>query len=463
MKTVLKTNKRTSFSFSLKRLLMLMVAVMTVMTFFACTGDDPAKEDENGGNGGNGGGNGGNGQGMVWVDKKGGKNETLADLDAALWYLMTSGLGDYTVRIGENQHITSNYNFFMQKGLNVTLKAESGTVEITRKVDLPKHFFVMMEATLTLDKGITLKGLGDSESIENEDGGIEVVEKGKLIMNEGSKLTNFGNKIDGSGAVLILREGVFEMNGGTICDNFSYGVHVGAPDGSDGGTFTMNGGTVSDNGTPTYGLSGVFIDNGTFNMNDGTISGNVCGGVRIEDGKFTMKKGLIVNNIEEKGGGGVCVWDDGIFIMDGGEISGNQTTAEYDGGDGGGVFVAGSFVMNGGTIANNTASNIGGGVFVYTGGIFTMNGGTIAGNTTLTKAGAGVGLYKDATFTKTGNSIIYGLNGGANANIAISGVGYAAYVGSAPPTEAKRDGTAGEGAVIKWPSAQPTADGWDIE
>ena len=50
-----------------------------------------------------------------------------------------------------------------------------------------------METTLTLDKGITLKGLGDGESIENEDGGIEVVEKGKLIMNEGSKLTNFGN------------------------------------------------------------------------------------------------------------------------------------------------------------------------------------------------------------------------------------------------------------------------------
>jgi len=314
METVLKTNKRTSISFSLKRFLMLIVAVMTVMAFFACSGDDPAKEDDNGGNGGdNGGGNGGNGQGKVWVDKTGGKTETFADLDAALWYLMTSGLGDYTVRIGENQHITSDYNAFMLKGKNITLKAESGTVEITRKHELFQHFVVSVEATLTLEKGIILKGFGDIDEIDN---GITVDNMGKLIMNEGVKLYNFGSTSETCAAVNVSMEGIFEMNGGTICDNISDGVLIGN-NSLTGGIVIMNGGTISGNGTEEYNYRGVDIQSGTFTMNDGIITENEGGGVGVDNGTFTMKNGRIINNaIKHYGSGGGGVWvGEGTFIL----------------------------------------------------------------------------------------------------------------------------------------------------
>ena len=429
-----KTNKSISLKFSFQRLLILMVAMMAAMTFTSC-GDD-----ETGG---------GNGKGKVWVDKKGGKTETVADLDAALLHIIRSGPGEYTVRIGEDQHITSNYNSFAQEDQIVTLKAESGTVEITRDSELLNHFSVQYEATLILDKGIILIGSGVQNTF---DYGITVDGKGKLIMNNGAKITNFGGS-----SVILTREGIFEMNGGTICDNISFGVET--DDELGGGVFTMNGGTISNNGFNSgSGTCGVFIGDGTFTMNDGTISGNADGGVGMYSGTFTMKKGRIIDNvIEYYGSIGGGVWFlSGTFIMDGGEISGNHAT------DGGGVFTGGIFTMNGGTIAKNTATEIGGGVFVageYAN--FTMNGGTIAGNTSGRFGGGGVGLYTDASFTKNANGIIYGSDGGTNANKSMNDFGHAAYVGNSPVF--KRDLTAGQGAVIRWPSAQPFADGWDYE
>ena len=76
-------------------------------------------------------------------------------------------------------------------------------------------------------------------------------------------------------------------------------------------------------------------------------------------------------------GGCVNVENGGVFTMNGGEISGNKSTA-----DGGGVYVSngGAFTMSGGEISGNSASSNGGGVYISQGGMFAMSGGVISGN-----------------------------------------------------------------------------------
>ena len=156
--------------------------------------------------------------GKVWLDKKGGATVSYAKLDDVFLPIKMSGPGEYTIRIGENQHITSFSNDFFQKGLIVTIKAESGNVEITRDYDLFHHFLVADESTLIIEKGIILKGGGDVYNFD-EDCGIALDHGGKCIMNEGVKLTNFSRA-----AVMLFRDGLFEMNGGTICDNIRWGL-----------------------------------------------------------------------------------------------------------------------------------------------------------------------------------------------------------------------------------------------
>ena len=402
-------------------LMLTAVAIIASAAFVACSKSNGEEPD----------GDGGGGKGKVWVDKKGGKTETFANLDDALLHVQRAGNGDYTIRIGKNQHLTTDFNFFLQKEQKITLKAESGNVEITRKAGMLHHFEVGWESTLILDKGVTLKGIGQSATYD-EDVGIFVDGKGKLIMNEGAKLTNFN-----SSAVFLFREGVFEMNGGTICDNFHWGVEFDDEDAN--GSFIMNGGSISRNGDigdKGDGYSGVLLGSGTFTMNNGIISENKNGGVSlIGYGKqlFTMKNGKIINNT----GGGVNVSGNydtmrATFIMDGGEISGNSAI------DGGGVGVSSAiFTMNGGVISNNIATGSGAASYGY---------------------GGGVNLNDDSIFKKNKNCIIYGEDGGKNANTSSSGGAHAVAI-SRGALFARRQFTAGENDIMSWGSGAPV--GWD--
>jgi hypothetical protein len=107
------------------------------------------------------------------------------------------------------------------------------------------------------------------------------------------------------------------------------------------------------------------------------------GGVTVkENGIFIMNGGEISGNTSKIGyghGGGVYVYRQGIFTMNDGEISGNTATGNFGGG---GVYVEGTFTMNEGKIYGNNASYRGGGVStVDPSAFFTMNGGEISGNT----------------------------------------------------------------------------------
>lgn len=147
---------------------------------------------------------------------------------------------------------------------------------------------------------------------------------------------------------------------------------------------------------------------GIFIMNGGNITGNRArfgAGVDAGSGTFVMNGGSIFGNAASNEGGGVHVsyWK-GTCTMNGGSISENTAPS------GGGVFVyGGTFNMTGGSISENTAS-YGGGVYMgYRGtdSTFTMSGGTIIGNTA-TKHGGGVGSYynEDNYFKMSGGSIL---------------------------------------------------------
>jgi len=145
----------------------------------------------------------------------------------------------------------------------------------------------------------------------------------------------------------------------------------------------------------------VEVNGGILIMNTGTTitENNGGGGVYVRSGTFTMNGGIISNNGKSTNfnGGGVDNRDN--FTMNGGTISGNTAS------NGGGVFNYKTFVMNNGTISENTASK-GGGVFSgYA--TFTMRGGTITGNVA-SEYGGGVYLENGGwgtTFTKTGGTI----------------------------------------------------------
>jgi uncharacterized repeat protein (TIGR02543 family) len=177
----------------------------------------------------------------------------------------------------------------------------------------------------------------------------------------------------------------------------------------DGGTkeatFIMQSGKICGNNY--YGGGVVLYEGGIFIMNGGEISGNRAsdgGGVYVNyRGTFTMNGGIISGNRASSNGGGVSVRDNGTFTMNGGNISGN--TADW----GGGVYVReGTFTMKGGNISGNTALGEGGGVNLDRQGTFTMYGGEISGNKADTYGG---GVYVEMFGTlRIVTGTIYGLD-----------------------------------------------------
>jgi hypothetical protein len=92
----------------------------------------------------------------------------------------------------------------------------------------------------------------------------------------------------------------------------------------------------------------------------------------------------------------------------------------------------------------DTGGHGGGGVYVET-GTFTMSGGTISGNSAsggTIAFGGGVYVTNNGTFTKTGDSIIYGGNAAAPLKNTAA-YGYAAYASGE-----KRNATAGKGVGL---------------
>lgn len=123
----------------------------------------------------------------------------------------------------------------------------------------------------------------------------------------------------------------------------------------------------------TIGKNGYIHDN---HVGYGTVY------IQATNGKLDIY-GKINNNIASDRGGGIAMANNYkyptiVTMYDGAEICGN-----YSNQTGGGIMVSvGDFTMKGGTISNNSAKQMGGGVYVRRGGSFIMEGGTVSDNTT---------------------------------------------------------------------------------
>lgn len=144
-----------------------------------------------------------------------------------------------------------------------------------------------------------------------------------------------------------------------------------------GGSLIMEGGTITENSAWST-AGGVYIyDEGSFTMNGGEIRDNYgesVGGVYVDGGSFKMTGGKIVGNDAYFNNGGVCVRQ-GSFTMTGGEIS------ENDGHVCAAVLIPeedlarnAAFVLQGGSIAGGEVVYDYGDQDGYTGSIDISNG-----------------------------------------------------------------------------------------
>jgi hypothetical protein len=270
---------------------------------------------------------------------------------------------------------------------------------------------------IDIKKSLSIQGAGAGRTIVNpadkiSDDSIITVDKDAFVLLGGISLTN-GHAREGGA---IKNEGTLLLKDYEISHNVAkYGGGI-----YNAGTLVLGSGTVSNNDASQDG-------GGVYNKGDSVILGsNISsngakygGGVyNLNGGSVYLKFGDIVDNQARENGGGV--WNDGLFVMDAGNISYNQATK---GGGvynkktlylltgnissntavvGGGVRNDGSFAMYGGQINSNMANN---GGAVFNKGSFTICNGTISHNKALNRGGA---IYNDGgSIMLSGGDISY--------------------------------------------------------
>jgi len=281
--------------------------------------------------------------------------------------------GAYIVEINYDEEITSFQAALPagRGGVSVTLRGV-GAMRNVRLSGNGNLFRVGASVTLILEDNVTLKGVASNNASL-----VFVEPGGSLIMNGGTKITgNTGTTARGAG---VNVHGTFSMHGGQITGNVAFreggGVFVGP-----GGIFAMHDGQVSDNTAAREG-GGVFVA-GMFAMYGGAISDNTAQ-------SYTWARG-----------GGVIVGchDNGLFVMQGGVISGNiviSETTTWTGG--GGVYVGGynpgggTFLMTDGVISDDNVAR-------FAGNMADSSSPLDAGGT----AAAWYGTFTDGIFTPLG-------------------------------------------------------------
>lgn len=245
---------------------------------------------------------------------------------------------------------------------------------------------------LTLYSDIIIQNnrvIGDGGAIANEANATAILNGTKIFnceANSGGGILNYGNLTLNNSQIInceaLSGGGIY--NGGIVCITDSLiSENVGKNNGGGvynaSGTnvnFTMNGNSVISKNSSSYGAGIYNLYNATFIMNNGKVTENID----TFDGSATA----------QRTGTGVC--NDGIFIMENGEISKND----------GGVFnfVMAKFTINDGKITENTSFINGGGISNR--GILTINGGEIFNNTSPLTGG---GVYNWSTCYMNGGKI----------------------------------------------------------
>lgn len=278
--------------------------------------------------------------------------------------------------------------------------ADGGKVEIGGAISsIAANKGAMWQA----NSGIVIHLRNNAEGTLTSTALIEKISSGSIIycaggaksfkMENGSKITDCP-KLNGN---VIYAQKCTVVIDGEISNVYATGNHILQ---TDGGTAVI----IGENGRilNNHAYYGAVYINGTDEHLDiyGKINGNICanrgGGVVLSNNggnhNATMYEGAeICNNKAEQTGGGAMI-SKGVFTMNGGTISGNISGTNSAKGEadriGGGVFVrrGGQFIMNGGAIENNATTAFGGGVCFdasdYGGTVpkIELNAGTIRNN-----------------------------------------------------------------------------------
>lgn len=254
--------------------------------------------------------------------------------------------------------------------------ADGGKVEIGGAISsIAANKSAMWQA----NSGIVIHLRNNAEGTLTSTALIEKISSGSMIycaggaksfkMENGSKITDCP-KLNGN---VIYAKNCTVVMDGEISNVYATGNHIVQTDGGTAVTIGENGRILNN-----HAYYGAVYINGTDEHLDiyGKINGNICanrgGGVVLSNNggnhNATMYEGAeICNNKAEQTGGGAMI-SKGVFTMNGGTISGNISGTNSAKGEadriGGGVFVrrGGQFIMNGGAIENNATTAFGGGV-----------------------------------------------------------------------------------------------------
>lgn len=261
-------------------------------------------------------------------------------------------------------------------------------------------------------------------SIRNNTNTAVYVSAGKFNMREGEITQNTGpsypvyirDSPDYDSTLGVQHQGVFEMSGGSIYDNPGNRSYVYNDKGSvslSGGTIYYTGETDTAPGVENLGtleISGSAVISGfnnsgvlnyeTLTVSGGTImdnSGEDGGGIHNTGNLSLSGTGWMWNNTAREYGGGIYSNSPYPLNISGGVISENDAVR------GGGVYTTNATktsVLNmfGGMISNNTAEDLGGGIY---GEYVYMSDGEISQNT----ADSGGAVVFTNEFTMTGGSL----------------------------------------------------------
>ena len=192
-------------------------------------------------------------------------------------------------------------------------------------------------------------------AVHAKDGAHVVMKDGVIRKNHVSfSADGDGNYLSSTG-IMLMGDAHLEMSNGSIEDNAGY----------QGGAVVMY--SEARNQRASFEMTGgQLVRNRGYKLGNRTPSG----AVHVEgNAEFTLKGGKIEDNIaySDGKGGGVCVVDRGLqqgggdhtaFTMKGGSVSGNSASA------GGGIYTYSDDVkLSAGEIKDNTARNMGGGVY----------------------------------------------------------------------------------------------------
>ena len=276
------------------------------------------------------------------------------------------------IKLNLNKHkIEGNVDVDLSKKQDDTATSQDGETAVAKKVEIT---------------GGTITGGTDS--------GVKII--GADVKLENVNVT--GNSSQGNGGGIYVEDGSVEIIGGSISGNSAAGTNERGAQGG-GGIYAKN--------------SDVVLTDTTISGNTVTGSGKDGGGVLVKNGSLTINDSTISDNTAPDQGGGIHVEWSELKITDS-TVSGNKAA------NGAGIFMADTDVpknetehtITKTTIENNTASNLGGGVYVGNNSDVTITDSTLEGNTAASQGGAivaysGRNITLDNTTVK-GNKAISG-------------------------------------------------------